>query len=587
MSVEKVHAVQFFPAMSDRAPWEELKRDPAIRKYAADLAAEAEKLLAQPIVEMPATAFLDYFRTGDRRKGETLYFARRQRLVTLLLAEALEYKGRFVDGIVNAVWAILNEPTWCLPAHTRLTAGDALPDFASEEVDLFSAQTSAVLASTLMLAEKELAAVSPTLVKRMRRTVIRRAICPVEEDLSRFWWHEGRNNWTPWICANLLNSANTVLADDPSRLLAYTRLLQSCMDRYYTRYLEDGACEEGPGYWAKSPGIAILYYELLCRMSDGASSIFNEEKFIRMIRYAGEMQIGNNCFFPFSDSPPVVSMPCGLLAMYARRTGDPAVRDFARRCRKVTPLSSAARDYIEPDLLLADIFFHDDGPVGTPEDFVSYYPALQLLSLRAGRLRLAAIAGNNGFCHNHNDVGQFILVVDGKFQVMDLGAPEYTRFTFSEQRYDDPIINSLYHNVPIFDGVGQMKGAKHAARDVTCRQEGKRVIFAMELAGTYPETLGLRSCRRTVTLDAETSTLEVRDEWSAEKPRVYSVTLFAQTEAAKSPVALTASLPVTEEKFAVTDPKQRRSWGDTLWTRRIVSGPAASGVNIMRFTLKP
>ena len=50
-------------------------------------------------------------------------------------------------------------------------------------------------------------------------------------------------------------------------------------------------------------------------------------------------------------------------------------------------------------------------------------------------LTLAAKGGHNGESHNHNDVGSFIVAVDGVPAVADAGRPTYTAQTFGPDRY--------------------------------------------------------------------------------------------------------------------------------------------------------
>ena len=583
MNIEELHPVGLFPAISERGAWVDLLKRPRVRAFAETVRTEAKRLLAEPIAELPAMGFFDYVRTGDRKKYEDLYFARRLRLELLILAEAFAGEGRFLDGIVDVIWAILNEPTWCLPAHTKLPAEDPLPDFDVEKIGLFSAETSSVLSTVLMLGEAELRAAAPSLVRRMRRTLVERAIVPIETVLDRFWWTDGRNNWTPWICANLVNCANAILADDPARLAAYVRLLQPCMDRYYAQYPEDGGCDEGPSYWAHSPAVAVLYYELLYQMSGGRFSMYGDAKFARMMRYIRDAWVAEDRFFTFSDCPARVRPQGGYAAIFARRTGDAELADFIRRFRRAVPWAIARHRAVVGTL--ADLFWEDDAEPGPETDRTAYYPELQFLSVRAGRLRLGAVAGHNGMNHNHNDVGQFILAADGEFRVMDPGRPEYTRFTFSERRYESPYINSLYHNVPIFDGVGQAVGREYAARDVSLAREDGRIVFTMDLAPAYPAELELEFCRRTLTLDPAAQTLEVCDTWRARKPHVYSLTLFSPPR--ESPVEMTASLPVSEEDFTVTDHAQRQDWGDRLKIGKLAAAPAMSGENVLSFAFYP
>lgn len=71
-------------------------------------------------------------------------------------------------------------------------------------------------------------------------------------------------------------------------------------------------------------------------------------------------------------------------------------------------------------------------------------------------LYLSAKGGNNGESHNHNDVGSFVLYCDGKPVVIDIGTGVYEKKTFSPQRYEIPQMQSLYHNLPIIGGEGQL-----------------------------------------------------------------------------------------------------------------------------------
>jgi hypothetical protein len=61
------------------------------------LIAAGEKLLDYKWQLIPATAYLEYERTGNRKIMEVPYDANRQALNTLMLAELAEGKGRFID----------------------------------------------------------------------------------------------------------------------------------------------------------------------------------------------------------------------------------------------------------------------------------------------------------------------------------------------------------------------------------------------------------------------------------------------------------------------------------------------------------
>ena len=108
---------KFLPEMSDRQAWEAIKNDPTKKKYIDEIFREAELAATTPIPVDSAKLFMEFHRTGKLTAYETNHFARRSRLVNLVLAEALEYKGRFIDDIIEHLYAIEAEYTWTIPAH--------------------------------------------------------------------------------------------------------------------------------------------------------------------------------------------------------------------------------------------------------------------------------------------------------------------------------------------------------------------------------------------------------------------------------------------------------------------------------------
>ena len=96
-----------YPTATDRDAWLAL---PAERR--AELVANGEAHLGQPWPALPATLFMEYARIGNRRRYEVAHFARRGALIDLILAECVTGDGRFLDEIINGVWAICEESSW-------------------------------------------------------------------------------------------------------------------------------------------------------------------------------------------------------------------------------------------------------------------------------------------------------------------------------------------------------------------------------------------------------------------------------------------------------------------------------------------
>ena len=76
-----------FPPAADRAAWEGLLRHPLNRLRKERVLAEAEALRGKAPAALPASGFIDFMRSGDRRTYETAYFSRRRSLALRVLSE--------------------------------------------------------------------------------------------------------------------------------------------------------------------------------------------------------------------------------------------------------------------------------------------------------------------------------------------------------------------------------------------------------------------------------------------------------------------------------------------------------------------
>src|SRR5258708_28350124 len=176
---EKYHP---FPTIHDRSAWEALR--PETR---ATFLAAGEKHLQYKWPEMPATTFLEYARMGNRTHYQALRDARLAALQSLVFAEAVEAKGRFLDDITNGIWAICEESFWGVPAHLYIQKADlGLPDPRDPIVDLFAAQTSALLASAVYVLDSTLDTVSPLVRERVYFEAERRILDPLLK--QNFMW---------------------------------------------------------------------------------------------------------------------------------------------------------------------------------------------------------------------------------------------------------------------------------------------------------------------------------------------------------------------------------------------------------------
>jgi hypothetical protein len=96
-----------FPEYTDRKAWEEIPENIRI-----EIIRKGEESLNFEWGVVKATDYLEFVRSGDRRVMQDPYSARRRALQNMVLAELTEGEGRFLDQIINGIWA-LSEQTSC------------------------------------------------------------------------------------------------------------------------------------------------------------------------------------------------------------------------------------------------------------------------------------------------------------------------------------------------------------------------------------------------------------------------------------------------------------------------------------------
>jgi hypothetical protein len=598
------------PCAGERAAWEALPQ--AVRD---DCLQAGAGFLGHSWPPLPACGILDFRRSGNRTRHEAAYFGRRGALVALVLAECCEGRGRFLDDIVNGIWAICEETSWCLPAHEENPPGSAgLPDADRPVVDLFAAETGATLAWLLYLLAPALDGVSTRLTSRLRREVERRVLAPA---LARddFWWlglgdpPRRLNNWTPWIVSNWL-SCILLLENDAGRRRAALLKAAGCLDRFLAGYPADGGCDEGPGYWGRAGASLLEALELLRDASRGRLDFFDRPLIRAIGRYIVGVHIADDWFVNFADASARVHPPAHIVHGYGLRTGDDSLRDFGLWLAAQPFCSGGHRAGSDLGRSLSALFrfpLRDEPPLRPPLPRDVWLPVTEVMVARdragdPGGWFLAAKGGHNGESHNHNDIGSFIVHLDGRPLLVDAGVGEYTRQTFGPERYDIWTMRSDWHNLlPAFDGVVQSPGRRFRAGNVR-RDAGEAAAeLALDLQGAYPPEAAARRWRRRLCLTRGRG-VTVEDHFDlAAVPGVVSLALLTPSapalagggevllasrelpggrRSADGILRLAApGLELETERLALTDGRLAAVWGDRLAVIRLrLRRPPARGV---------
>lgn len=582
---ESLGAWHPFPTGSERAAWDAVAEP---RRTALITAADAA--LSEPWPALKASVFAEFQRSGDRARFERDHFARRRIVRDLVLGACLTGQDRFTDPIMDATWSICEESFWGVPAHSfsRRLEPLPLPDISEPVIDLFAAETGAQLAWTrYLLGERLEEAGGQAFDERLMAEIDRRLLTPFLDRDDWTWLakeHRHPNNWTPWVCSNLLVAALLTQAD-PGRLAVIVSKIIASLDVYVDQLLEDGGCSEGQSYWAVGPAKLLDCLDALHGASDGRLDGFGIPRVRTLSRYPVAMHLGGRDMVQHADGHGQWLLESSTLHRAGRFLDDQQARQLAIHLRDAaavrqeqsgTNLWRGLSELFEPG--------YADAPATDPPLIKErWFDDLQVLVAReaagtADGFFLCMKAGHNAEHHNHNDVGGLSVAIGGRHLVVDPAVGVYSKQTFSAQRYQLWELNSDWHCLPIINGLVQLPGAEYAGRDVRSAVVGNSIMMSAELAAAWPEQLGLASYRREAVLDRDRRRVVVTDTWHGSgisslllpltlvtEPKITGRDVLLRVGGATVSLEIVGAAEIGVESKALDDPNLQALWGDRLW----------------------
>lgn len=511
-------ALALGPAITNRAAWQSVANRPDLRAVLEQ--AEAER--RTPLPELPDDLYLDYSKTGNRRRCETVLFGRRARVSLFALAECVEDRGRYLGPLEEAIRSIARERTWVMPAHDG-----ALDNFQGRRVaiDLAVAMFAWDLATAdALLGDRLSAEVRQLIRQELERRVFTpfRRMVAGEQDQ---YWLLFDHNWNAVCLAGVTGAALTILEDPKDR--AWFVL---AADRYVRRFLggftADGYCSEGVSYWNYGFGHFVLLAEAVRQATGGAVDLLALPEARRPAAYGFQIEIASGVCPAFADCPVDARPDSRLMAYLALRFGvtpPPGTPPITRR----GPL---------PFMLVG--WFPSPAPVlatvsGWPEPGAlrTWFPDAGVLICRppakAGKgLGVAILGGHNAEHHNHNDVGTFMVVVGSQAVLPDIGAEVYTQRTFSGRRYESRALNSYGHAVPVVAGRLQRAGRDAAAQVNRLELEDHQDTLVLDLRAAYDAPTIERLERSFVFARRGRGSLTVTDRFAFSGPELFETALL-------------------------------------------------------------
>jgi hypothetical protein len=280
------------------------------------------------------------------------------------------------------------------------------------------------------------------------------------------------------------------------------------LDRFLDPYPADGGCDEGPGYWNRAGGTVFDCLEILHSATGGRIDLWDDPLIQNIAAFIYRAHIHDRYFVNFADAAARVNISPAVVFGYGQRIGDADMMALG---------AWGAQDQSVAQTGLSDSLGRVLGGLSSLEALLTYEPRqpkprdawlpdIQVMVARdvngseAGFF-VAAKEGHNEESHNHNDVGNFVVYVDGKPLIVDIGVEDYTSKTFGAHRYEIWTMRSAFHSVPTINGVEQAPGRQFEAKDVRYQVDDAGGELEMDLAHVYPEAARVQSWQRLVRLD--------------------------------------------------------------------------------------
>lgn len=494
--------------------------------------AEAES--KEPIPVANDDLYLIYSKKGTRKEYEIPCQERMRRLADFTEAECIENKGRFLPVIEAVLAAILSERTWVLPAHdSKLEAFNGKP-----VVDLGVSMHAWNLVTVDWLLGDKLQSATR---EKIHAEIMHRVLEPYKAQVlgkgDGAGWICADNNWNAVCHAGVIGSALALLPSAEDRAW-YLAALEIYIHNYQDGFPPDGYCSEGVGYWNYGFGHYVLMTEAVGAATGWRLNLYAPEIIGKVLSFPLRLEMMPGVYPAYSDADPSVKPTPFIFQLAGRHL--PGVVPPAGKI-----IVSGAGSHPMTSLLYETMTLaFADSPAASPTDGTE--PAKSALPLRdsfpdagvvvcrcaeaaSGKgFAIAMKAGNNNEHHNHNDVGSYVVTLDGKTPLVDPGMEVYTSRTFSAHRYDSKVLNSYGHSVPLVAGQLQDTGAEARGSISVVETTDAQDTYVLDLTLAYVKSVpSLKRLTRTLKfIRAPKPAIEIADEVEFDSPQQFGDALI-------------------------------------------------------------
>lgn len=456
---------------------EKLLNSPVAQHLISNIIKNADSVLNEEYKALKISDYMQFIETGDRKVFEREYFKRRNNCSLISIAYWLTNDEKYKKPLVDLVFHICDEYTWCLPAHVYLENNPS-PELFISAIDLFQSETARLLTDIAAMVGDNL----PYYVTDRIAFEIRRRIIEALKTREFGWYTKYcTNNWAA-VCAGGTGVAvlHYATEEEKKKLIP---LLNGAMENFLSGFNDDGCCLEGYNYWSYGFGYYLIYAMAIYDYSQGKINLFANDKVKQIALYPQKVRMGTKKVASFSDGSSEFSFSPGKLSLLRKLYGKEVVYpplELGTNRGNVFSLTSL-------------LWFDTEYEADENRYLTSYFENSEWFIKQGKKYSFAAKGGHNDEPHNHNDIGSFMLVTaDDDIPLADLGSAIYRKETFDPQYRYTLLNNSSWgHSVPIINGQYQLAGEMYRAKNARAGAD----FFELDIEGAYEEGLVSRITR--------------------------------------------------------------------------------------------
>lgn len=473
----------------DAENWRRIREDVNYSEFWISLEKQAAHLTENPVRAPLFSEFTLFGDTGDRAIYQKVFEQLYSGVHVFSMLAMTEDKPEWKSGLENAIWNVCNEYTWVIPAHVGLYVNEYpngiwdQPVPPRETVDLLAGMTAFTLAETVHLLKDRL---HPWVIHRVKEEIEKRIFDVYFKDPTPQNWELKTNNW-PAVCSSSIGATAIYMIEDSEKLAGMLWRVIGVLRNYFSGFDEQGATPEGPAYWQYGFSHFVYFAELLKERTHGRISLLSDEKVSSISHFPQFCMLTGGKVVNFSDSAEEVKLNPGLIQRLQHYV--PTLQLPTAEYR-MTPVPGNWLDVTRGMLwsMNSKIVNSTEDSERTQEQIFTgnQWVISKVRDSHGGITAFAAKGGHNEEPHNHNDLGHFILHVNGQNVLADLGLGRYTKQYFQPKiRYEMINAGSHGHSVPIVDGCRQGFGKSYRSEIINKQISEDCLQVTLDLTKAY------------------------------------------------------------------------------------------------------